>query len=273
MTIYRPSELRDFLSSLGIHPKKSLSQNFLTDRHVIERMCDAAEVASGDLVVEVGPGPGAVTEELLARGAKVIAIERDETLAKALSRLKGDLTIISGDVLEQDLIGLVGPGQAKLVASLPYHITTPILTHFLPTGLFSKMAILIQEEVARRFTAVPGNKQFGSITLFLQCYATAHYVCRVSRNCFYPVPGVDSAIIALVAHTPPYSEMEPFHDLVRTAFGQRRKMISKSLSSRYPNASEALTRAGIAPTLRPEQLSLAQFLKLFDEISSCERGE
>lgn len=273
MTIYRPSELRQFLGNLGIHPKKRLSQNFLIDRHVIEHMCDAAAVTAGDLVIEVGPGPGAVTEELLSRGARVVAIERDEVLANALGRLEGDLTVVSGDILEQEIRSLVGPGPAKLVASLPYHITTPILTHLLPSSLFSTMVVLIQEEVARRFTATPGSKQFGSITLFLQCYATPRYLFPVSRSCFFPVPGVDSAVIELVSHAPPYPAMEPFHELVRTAFGQRRKMIGKSLASRYPNIAQALDQAGIAGSQRPEQLSLQQFLTLYERLSSCEKGE
>lgn len=270
MTIYRPSELRDFLSRLGIHPKKSLSQNFLIDLHVVEKMCMAADLSPGDLVIEVGPGPGAVTEHLLALGMRVIAIERDAVLADALSRFDGDLRVVSGDVLEQDIAELVGDEEVKLISSLPYHITTPILTHLLPTGRFSKMIILIQEEVARRFTAQPGNKQFGSITLFLQAYATPRFLFRVSRNCFYPVPGVDSAVMELTSHAPPYPDMEPFHTLVRTAFGQRRKMIGKSLSSHYPHVESALATVGIPHSARPEQLSLEEFLKLYDALVAGE---
>lgn len=159
MPIYKPSELRQFLEDLKIRPKKGLSQNFLIDGNIIRKIVGSAQVASDDVVLEIGPGPGSLTEALLATGATVLAVEKDQILAEALERLKGQnghLEIFCSDILkflfEEALAPYQSKGQkAKIIANLPYHVTTPILTHLVSRrDLFSTMTLMVQEEVARR---------------------------------------------------------------------------------------------------------------------------
>lgn len=272
MALYKPTELRQFLDQLGIHPKKSLSQNFLIDGNIIRRIIATAEVAPGDIVIEIGPGPGALTEALLAAGAKVLAIEKDDTYASTLSRLDPSnkrLHVVHGDALEVDIerpLQMLGAGdkKVKLIANLPYHLTTPLLARFVTmNGSISTLYVMVQEEVGRRMTAKVDTSEYSSFTLFLEFYSYPRYCFAVTRKCFFPAPKVDSAIIALPLHTPALDgDVEGFFKITRTAFEQRRKMLRGSLKGLYPpeRTMEALVAIGVDPRARPEQLSLAQFL-------------
>ncbi len=278
--MYRPKELRAFLQELGAFPKKGLSQNFLIDGNIIRKTVAVSEVKPHDLVLEIGPGPGSLTQSLLEAGAYVIAVEKDCLFAKALERLQTpakQLHVFCEDILtfsfEAGLARLKQThpdlkGKMKVIANLPYHLTTPILIRLVPRqDLFSSLTIMVQEEVAVRLTARPGTAAYSSLTVFLRFYSDPYYAFSVSRSCFYPIPKVDSAVVVLPLHLPPLPEEEAvnFFKLTRTAFEQRRKMLRASLKSLFApqTIEEALTMIGQDPLARPERLSLEDFLRLY----------
>jgi 16S rRNA (adenine1518-N6/adenine1519-N6)-dimethyltransferase len=273
MPLYKPTELLEFLESVGVKPKKSMSQNFLIDGNITRKIVKTADVQKGDVVLEIGPGPGSLTEELLLQGAKVLAVEKDFKLAEALRRLDPSgkrLFIFTDDImrwpLKEELPKHLSEGQkVKVIANLPYHITTPILTSLVPLNdLISDIVVMVQDEVGRRFTAEVGSHEYGSITLFLNFWSKVHYAFKVGRSCFYPVPKVDSAIVSFKPEKPPYDvDPERFFEVTRRAFEQRRKMMRSSLRDLCPNIVEALAAAGLSDTVRPEELSLEDFVKLF----------
>lgn len=276
--MYQPSQLRLFLDSLGGRAKKGLSQNFLIDGNIIRKIIEAAQVVPNDLVLEIGPGPGALTQALLDAGAQVIAVEKDPALAEALPRLAGpqhQLEVFCADIMTfpvaEKLSERLSKGtRAKLIANLPYHLTTPILTRFVPLhGLFQRLTLMVQKEVARRMIASPGCGDYSSLTLYLHFYAQTHLAFTVSRHCFYPQPNVDSAVVNLIPHLPlEVSDQEAFFQLTRTAFEQRRKMLRRSLNELYsPDAvTEALVELGLNPCARPEELSVQSFCLLFEHL-------
>lgn len=278
MAIYKPTELIQFLAGLGISPKKGMSQNFLIDGNIIRKIVATAKVEPGDVVLEIGPGPGALTEALLEAGATVLAVEKDNTLAKALARIKSDrgtLKVFCEDIMEFDVDRILKthlkPGQkAKVIANLPYHLTTAIVTKFVMLReIFAKLVIMIQDEVAKRYVSSPGCKEYGSITVFLNYYTNASYGFKVSKNCFFPPPKIESAIVVLDLKEPPYvSNEEKFFELTRTAFEHRRKMLRASLRDLYEQdaVTEALSSLGLDPQSRPEVLSLEQFILLFEKL-------
>lgn len=280
MALYKPTELHQFLNSLGIHPKKGLSQNFLIDGNIIRNIVKTAQVQPGDLVIEIGPGPGSLTEALLAAGAHVIAVEKDEVLAKALERLSGvggTLEVHCADIMDfplQEVLEKKGK-KAKVIANLPYHLTTPIVSNLVVKHtLISEIIVMVQDEVARRFTAKPGTSDYGSFTLFLNFYTHPHYAFKVSRNCFFPVPGVESAVVRLETKVPPAGiDEESFFKMTRTSFEHRRKALRASLKELYsPEViMEALKQMGKQPLTRPEELSLEEFMKLYQLVSKRER--
>lgn len=263
------SELIPFLEELGASPRKSLSQNFLIDRNIVNKIIRTAEIVPGDSVLEIGPGPGALTTALLEAGATVYAIEKDPLFASALSRLQTidcRLHVFHADALDHPLAAIPA---TKVVANLPYHITTPLLERFFLHN-FSSLTLMVQKEFGQRLLAKPGSKTFSSLTLFGQYYTTVKTSFPVSSHCFYPKPTVDSSVIRLDLRTPPLHSPEPFFKLVRRAFQQRRKMLSTSLQEIYlPNAiKETLTRLGLRSDARPEMLGLDEWLLLFEELSN-----
>lgn len=272
MTMYRPSTLRQFLSELGIFPKKGLSQNFLIDGNIIRKIVKSAQVNAGDIVLEIGPGPGALTEALLETGAHVIAVEKDDLLAEALERFKkpeNHLKVFCSDILEFPLMEHFKPeGKVKVIANLPYHLTTPILTYLIEhREYFSSFTVMVQEEVGKRFTADPGSKDYSSVTVFLNFYTEPQYAFSVSRQCFYPVPKVDSAVVSLTVRKEiPDVDEEAFFKLTRSAFEHRRKMLRGSLRPIYSSeaVTEALNQIGQDPLARPEDLSLEEFVSLYN---------
>ncbi|MCB1113574.1 MAG: ribosomal RNA small subunit methyltransferase A [Chlamydiia bacterium] len=271
MPRFRPTELSDLMKRIGASPKRRYSQNFLIDGNVIQKIVELADIKPGDEVVEIGPGPGALTEALLNRGARVFAVEKDSVWADELSGLQGDLQVINDDVLECSLEKLVESwktkDKVKVVANLPYHITTPILTKLaLNAKLFSEIVVMVQDEVARRFTAEPGGKEYGSITVFLNFWADVFYGFKVKRGSFYPAPNVDSAMIKLVLKDKiPDVDAEKFFEMTRAAFNQRRKMLKVSLKS-FLNDDVKIQYKELLER-RPETLSLDEFLSLFEKIA------
>jgi 16S rRNA (adenine1518-N6/adenine1519-N6)-dimethyltransferase len=275
MKITSPKQLMQFLEEHGLFAKKASSQNFLIDGNIVQKILDEANISPEDLVLEIGPGPGALTESLLERGCHVIAIEKDQELASLLGRFAKEgsrLEVFIEDFLkfplEKVILERLKPGQkAKVVANLPYHITTPILEKLLPLeSLFSDLVLMVQKEVAHRFTAEVGSKDYSSFTLFLQFFSKARYCFTVEPSCFLPKPNVQSAVVHLkLQQAPKLLDQERFFQLTRTAFQQRRKMMRASLKSLYPaqTIEQALEALGKNPLSRPEELSLEDFIKLY----------
>lgn len=279
MPIYRPSELLPFLQAHQLMIKKSLSQNFLIDGNIIHKIVDLAEVSPDDFVIEIGPGPGALTQALLNAKAQVLALELDDKLAQALHRLQTPdqrLTIISVNALdfswEKELSARLRPGQkAKVISNLPYHITSPILGKLLHLSqLISQVTIMIQKEVALRILAQPGTKDISSLSIFVQYYSDPTYGFTVKPSCFIPQPKVQSSVIRLNLKTERLNEDAPaFFSFIHTAFQQRRKTLRASLKSKYGTQEiiKALQEIGLKEDARPEMLHLDQWLRLFQAIS------
>jgi 16S rRNA (adenine1518-N6/adenine1519-N6)-dimethyltransferase len=276
MPIYKPSELITFLENLGISPRKGLSQNFLVDGNILRKIIQTADVQPGDIVLEIGPGPGSLTELLLQAGASVIAVEKDVVLAQALGRMaeSGPLEVHCQDILEfpieEAFKDRLKQKKAKVIANLPYHLTTPILALLAPLHeIFSSLTLMVQEEVARRFAASSGTSDYGSFTVFLNFYSKPSYAFKVGRRCFFPPPKVDSAVVHLNLIPPPPVAADSFFKLTRTAFQQRRKMIKVSLKALYEQDKilHALTVLKLNPLARPEELSLEQWLALYQQLN------
>lgn len=259
------SELLAFLESIGQSPKKGLSQNFLIDENIVRKIVRLAEVQAGDRVLEIGPGPGALTQELLAAGAEVLAVEKDRVLAQHLQRFQTPderLRVECADVLKF----VIPQGHWKVVANLPYNITTPILEKLVGRAeRFESITVMVQREVAERIRAKPRTKAFGSLTLFLQFHAVVHGAFGVTPGCFYPPPKVHSTVIRLDPRMPPAVDEAKLFGLIHRAYQQRRKMLTSSLRE-VRGVTEALETVGITAKARPEELSLEQWIALLKEL-------
>ncbi len=263
MARFRPSELVEYLESIGAKPVKGLSQNFLIDGNILNKIVQLAAVEQGDTVLEIGPGPGALTERLLETGCRVIAIEKDPLFAKGLSRLNNPLlSVITADVLDVDLAQF--GKKIKVVANLPYNITTPILQKLLPLGeCISSITVMVQEEVARRLMLNCPQKDYVAFTVFLHYYARPRYGFTVSPKCFYPAPKVHSAVMRLdLEKRFSVADEEQFFAQVNMAFSQRRKMLKATLEHKE-QVEKALIAIGKAPTARPEELTLEDWIRLY----------
>lgn len=268
MSITNPRELRKFLEANNVRAKKALSQNFLIDSNIVNKIVLAAEIVPDDIILEIGPGPGALTELLLSKEVSVLAVEKDRFFAASLSqRLNNDkLTVFEEDILQFDLEQCASSKPVKVIANLPYNLTTPILQRLLPRhDIFSRVVVMVQDEVAQRIVANPGNKTYGAFTVFVNFYTTPKYEFTISNKCFYPQPKVSSAIVSFDLHAPPEVE-DDFFTMTRTAFAQRRKMMRSTLKKLYPNIEEALTALNLNPQARPEELSLQDFIKLSSKL-------
>lgn len=259
------SELTSFLNRIGAKPNKRLSQNFLIEPPVVRKIVELADIAPGDTVLEIGPGPGALTTALLNKGARVYAIEIDPRFAAELHNIQHDkLSVFEADVLTFPLKRL--PTPLKVVANLPYHITTPILERIFAIPFIS-LTIMVQKEVADRMSAAPHTKDFGSLSLFVQFYSQLHSSFTVSASCFYPRPQVDSTVIRLDSKILPPIDPAAFFSLVHKAFQQRRKMLTSSLALPKEAIRQALAAIGARPDARPEALSLDQWIAFAQELS------
>lgn len=280
MKISNPKELKRFLDEYGLTAKKSASQNFLIDGNIVRKIVAEAHLSPDDVVVEIGPGPGALTEELLETGCSVIAIEKDQELGSLLNRFATSekrLSVYVEDFLKFDLSNLLkkklAPGKkAKVVANLPYHITTPILEKLLPLNeCISDLILMVQKEVAVRFVAPIGTKDYSSFTVFLQFFSKVSYCFTIEPSCFSPKPTVQSAVVHLTLTPPPeVKSREGFFAMTRTAFGKRRKMMKSSLKDLFPSKTieASLKKMSLNPKIRPEELSLAQFIELYGILSN-----
>ena len=255
--------------------QKKFGQNFLIDSHVLDRIADAAQISEADAVLEIGPGIGALTQRLAERAGKVLAVEIDRGLIPILAESLAEydnVEVIQGDILEQNLNDLserLGGKRIKVVANLPYYITTPILMKLLESGLpIENITVMVQKEVAERMQASPGGKDYGSLSLAVQYYAAAEIVANVPPHCFLPRPKVGSAVICLrtYAEKPVQTGDEAFlFRIIRASFNQRRKTLVNGLKNAgfsREKVNEALSSLGLPETVRGEVLSLAQFAAL-----------
>lgn len=276
---------QSILDENGIHAKKGFGQNFLTDPEILQRIVNAAEVTKNDNVIEIGPGIGALTEQLAQAAGQVVAVEIDQDLIPVLEKTLADydnVTVINKDILKANLPQLIqehftDPEKPiKVVANLPYYITSPILMNLLASPIqWASITVMMQKEVAQRLTAKPGTKQYGSLTLAIEYQMDAEIAFNVSRHSFIPSPNVDSAIVVLKQRQEPL-EVEPFDKqklfgFIRGCFAHRRKSLWNNLQSvigkdaaTKDKMTKVLEELELSPQIRPEKLTLEQFIELLN---------
>ena len=275
--------LKDTLQKHNFKFKKKFGQNFITDGNLLQKIVDAGEVGPDDVIIEVGPGAATLTKALARQAKAVIAIEIDSDLIPIIEEAMAEFDnfyLVQGDALQLNLDDLIveklgAPHRCKVIANLPYYITTPLVMHFLEQGFsIDRIVIMVQKEVAERFAAQPGKKDYGAITVSLQYYGAVRNAFLVPRQMFIPQPDVDSAVVDITpwAKKPLQADDEAlFHHLVKAAFGQRRKTQNnalKTLKLDTPLLQSALTACNIDGTRRGETLSVSEFVALSNTISS-----
>ncbi len=268
------------LQKYNISFQKKFGQNFLIDTHVLEKIVAAADITKDDLVIEIGPGIGTLTQYLCEAAGEVLAIEIDKNLIPILENdtLKDydNVTVINSDVLKLDLGRLIkehAPKRfAKIVANLPYYITTPIVMQVLESGApVESLTVMVQKEVAQRLQAKPGTADYGAITLAVQYYTEPGIAANVPMNCFMPRPNVDSAVIKLTRHKEPPVDVKDeklMFSLIRASFNKRRKTLLNGISTgegldfTKEQILEAFEKCGLDPAVRGEKLGLSEFAAL-----------
>lgn len=283
--IASPARTQAILEKHGFSFKKSLGQNFLIDTNILRKIVDYAGLTEDSGAIEIGPGIGALTEQLLRRCRKVVAYEIDGRLLPILEDTLSSYPnkkIIHQDVLKADVAAMMKEEFAEIddvmvVANLPYYVTTPIIMNLLEEKLpIRGMVIMLQKEVANRISAAPGSKDYGSLSIAVQYYSEAEMVMVVPRTVFIPKPNVDSAVIRLTLREKPAVAVKDerfFFQVCRVSFAQRRKTLVNNLTSGLPSGKEkkeeilgALEKAGIDPGRRGETLSIEEFARLSDEL-------
>jgi 16S rRNA (adenine1518-N6/adenine1519-N6)-dimethyltransferase len=250
--------------------KKALGQHFLHERHIIDKMLLAIDPKPGDRFVEIGPGQGALTFPLLDRHGALTAIEYDRDLLIPLTeaaKAHGELTLVHSDVMDVDFTALAAGTPFRLVGNLPYNLSSPILFHALGhAAVIRDMHFMLQKEVVDRMAAAPGSKVYGRLSVMLQAYCVVTSLFKVPPGAFRPPPKVDSAVVRLVPRPPEQvGIVDPRHfaDVVRAAFGQRRKTLRNALSNICD--AERIAAAGIDPQSRAEQLAVSEFVRLAND--------
>ena len=287
-TLGNPQKTIEIIQKYEFAFQKKFGQNFLIDTHVLEKIVDAAGVTADDCVLEIGPGIGTMTQYLAEHAGRVVAVEIDKHLIPILEETLKDydnITIINDDILKVDINDLVekynGGRPVKVVANLPYYITTPIIMGLFESGVpIDNITVMVQKEVAERMQTGPGSKDYGALSLAVQYYADAYIVANVPPNCFIPRPGVGSAVIRLTRHKEspvPVEDSALMFRLIRASFNQRRKTLQNGLnnSPEVPYSREEIVAGieslGVSPQVRGEALTLEQFAALsnyFSELKS-----
>ena len=245
--------------------KKSLGQNFLRDLNTLERISKELNIKEDDNILEIGPGDGAITQFLL-KAKNITVVEKDSSLVKILEKKFSsydNLKIIEGDFLEQDLKSFA---KIKVIGSIPYYITGPIIKKLIEESEAEELFLIIQKEVAKRLVAIPSTKDYGILTLLVKYYGEVSLLFNISKNSFYPVPNVESSMIKITLNKPgKYNiEEEKFNKCVKLLFGARRKTILNNLSNILDKAKslELLNKIGIDPNLRAEDLDIEKIIKI-----------
>ncbi len=275
MDLTNPTQIKDLLERHNFHFSKTFGQNFLITRQIPEKIAQAAQIDEDTTVLEIGPGIGCLTRCLAKQAKKVVTVEIDDRLIPILSETLGDLDnvqVVHNDILKTDLPALFS-GEEKLAvcANLPYNITTPILVYLLESGLkFESVTVMVQKEVAQRFCAVKGSKDYGAITLFLNYYTKPKLLFSVAAGNFLPKPRVDSAVLRLQAIEPPVdTDPKELFKIIRGAFSMRRKTLQNTLASigiAKESTAAALEAMGLPPSTRGEELDLQQYARLTAEL-------
>lgn len=263
--------LREVIARHGLRARKSLGQNFLLDLNLTGRIARAAGALNNCTIVEVGPGPGGLTRALLQNGARqVIAIEKDERCLEVLGEIAlaypGRLRIIAGDALEIELNG-IAPAPIKLVANLPYNVATPLLIKWLTPEswppMWESLTLMFQKEVAERITAPAGGKAYGRLAVLAQWRCDAHTLFDIDPRAFTPVPKVTSTVVQITPRPPRApAELADLQAVAAAAFGQRRKMLRRSLTVLDADTVRLLEMAGLTPTQRAEEIDIEGFCAL-----------
>lgn len=278
-----PQNTIEVLQKYRFNFQKKFGQNFLIDTHVLDKIIDASGVTEDDFVLEIGPGIGTMTQYLCERAREVVAVEIDKNLIPILSdTLKNysNVTVINEDILKLDICKLAEEKNLgkpiKVVANLPYYITTPIIMGLFESHVpIDSITIMVQKEVAERMQEKPGSKEYGALSLAVQYYAKPEIVANVPPNCFMPRPNVGSAVIRLTRHEKPPVEVEDeklMFRIIRASFNQRRKTLANGLNNspeiHLPKEviQESIVSLGVPENIRGEALSLEQFAELSNEI-------
>ena len=283
--IATPIRTKQILEKYGFSFKKSLGQNFLIDTNILRNIVEFAGVTKETGAIEIGPGIGALTEQVAKRAGKVVAFEIDQRLLPILDETLApydNVQVIHQDILKADVKAVLdrefaGFNELKVVANLPYYVTTPIIMKLLTEQLpLSSITVMLQKEVADRMAAKPGTKDYGSLSIAVQYYTKAETVMIVPKTVFVPQPNVDSAVIRLTVRENPPVEVKDeafFFEVVRASFAQRRKTILNNLTSGLPAGKEkkaaieqALAEANVDPRRRGETLSIEEFGVLSDKL-------
>lgn len=274
--LYSPKYIKEILERHGFKFSKSLGQNFLIDGNIVRKIVENGNITSEDYVIEIGPGMGTLTEELALKAKKVLAIEIDNTLIPILEETIGkynNVEIIHGDILKIDLQKIIEErldgGPVKVVANLPYYVTTPIIAKLIEDNLnLESIIVMVQKEVAERMAAGSGGKEYGSLSVFVNFYSKPEIVLKVPKTVFMPQPKIDSAVIKLTINKElPEVDKEKFFKIVKAAFSKRRKTILNSLSTYGFNIEkgtikEVLESLDISLDSRAENLSVEDFIKI-----------
>ena len=283
MNLTNPTQLKNVLGAYGFSFSKSLGQNFLIDENVLNKIIEGSQINSEWGALEIGPGAGTLTRALAENSKKTVAVEIDKRLLPMLEYTLNDFKntkVINADVMEIDLNSLIteefGNMPVAVCANLPYYITTPIIMKVLEECQKVKsMTVMIQKEVAMRMVAPPGGKDYGALSVAVQFYTKPKIVCHAEPHCFMPQPKVASTVVSLEVLDKPsvdVSNKKLFFNIVKSAFGQRRKTLLNALSkSPYISVEKdviisAIEKAGLSPDIRGEKLSLEEFAKVTDYI-------
>ncbi|MBV9008525.1 MAG: ribosomal RNA small subunit methyltransferase A [Verrucomicrobia bacterium] len=271
------SQLRQALTETRVLPVKTLGQNFLHDQNLVRWIVSQAQIQSNDFVVEIGPGFGALTAELLRGGARVLALEKDLRLVSFLRETFSGarLEVQHCDALRFDPRVLFAEHNVKLIGNLPYYIASQLLLHFLSLPSPIELALLmLQDEMARRLSATPRSPEYGALTLKVQSHYSVEYLRKIPASVFFPRPEVASALVRFAPRSPDQLENCDYHifrELVRLGFSQRRKQLGKLLAHRCPDWENMAGKLGVSPFARAEELSREQWIELSNLIEDCEK--
>ncbi len=266
MTHSRPT-IRELLDSRSLAPRRDLGQNFVADPNTVRRIADLARVGPESRVAEIGAGLGSLTLALADTGAHVVAIEVDPDVVQLLREVVADRSnvhVVHADAMRLDWHELLaGSDDWRLVANLPYNVATPLICDLLDdVAAITTMLVMVQREAAERFAAAPRTSAYGAVSVKTAYWATAKVVGHVPASVFVPRPNVESALVEITRRTPPATDPHALFALVRAGFGQRRKMLRKSLAGIVAPATYDI--AGVSPTARPEELDVVAWCRLTD---------
>lgn len=277
-----PKKTKEIINKYGFKFSKSLGQNFLIDENIIKKILDSAQITKEDIVIEVGPGIGTLTQALATQAHKVVAVEIDKHLLPILQDTLSDFNnveVIHADILKLDIENLIqeigNQKSIKVIANLPYYVTTPIIMHFLEKRIpIESMVVMVQKEVADRMQSAPGTKDYSTLSVAVQYYCEPQMVTRVSRTVFIPQPNVDSAVIKLVILKEPrivVKDESLFFRIIKAAFSKRRKTLLNALAGSNLGIDKEiikmiLERSDIQGERRGETLKIEEFAKLTDAL-------